>query len=59
MRAEKIQKRMIKRKVAEEPDVKEKIGEMLYNIVTLANAFDINPEQALYDFNKKTIKSIK
>ena len=65
MRAEKIRKRLIKRKLIEKPEIQkndidsEKIGEMLYEIVTLAVAHDINPEQALYDFNKKLINSIK
>ena len=76
MRAEKIQKRIVKRKVAEQPSIEdaikklradlddlehsdtkfEAIGRILYDTVTLANAFDVNSEQALYEFNKKTIK---
>jgi len=77
MRAEKIQKRLAKRKVTEKPNpediikkLKENIerlennsnvdsdiiGELLYDIVSLADAYNITSEQALYDFNKKAIK---
>ena len=78
IRAEKIQKRLIKRKLKAKPapeDIIKKLGDnleclknngftvdsdtigsMLYDIVSLANAYDIEPEQALYEFNKKTIK---
>ena len=77
MRAEKIQKRLAKRKVTEKPNpediikkLKENIerlennsnvdsdiiGELLYDIVSLAGAYNITSEQALYDFNKKAIK---
>jgi len=82
MRAEKIQKRIIKRKIAEQPSTgeiikklkeimeiwekseqhnidSETIGGILYDVVTLANTCDINSEQALYDFNKKVIESVK
>ena len=76
MRAEKIQKRLAKRKVIEQASAgdsikklrknidkmeqngikSETIGEILYDIVTLANAENINAEQSLYDFNKKVLK---
>ena len=78
MRADKIQKRLIKRKVTEKPDTEsiinkilemfknkqinvnsELIGELLYNIVSLANANNIDSEQALYEFNEEIIKNIK
>jgi len=63
MRAEKIQKRLAKRKIAEitekteQADIKEAIGGILYSIVALANACEINPEQALYEYNKKIIEN--
>jgi len=34
----------------------ELIGRILYDIVNLANVYNIDSEQSLYDFNKKTIK---
>jgi len=72
IRAEKIQKRLLKRKVTEKPNAEDiikklkenlnnninsdVIGEILYDVVSLANQHDINSEQALYDFNKKITK---
>ena len=81
MRAEKIQKRLIKRNVTEKPvfdDIIQKlkddifelenikttqsdicfdaIGRVLYDVVSLADGYNINPEQALYEFNKKMVK---
>ena len=34
----------------------DKIGRILYDVVSLANECGINPEQALYDFNNQIIK---
>jgi len=56
-RAEKIQKRLVKRKATEQADIEETIGGILYSIVTLANACEINPERALYEYNKKIIEN--
>jgi len=80
MRAEKIQKRRIKRNVIEKPNIKdilkdikknienlenfeknidsETIGNILYDVASLAGEYNINPEQALFDYNKKIIKII-
>jgi len=57
MRAEKIQKRLVKREAAAQPDIKEAIGGLLYAAVALANACETDPEQALYEYNKKIIEN--
>ena len=56
MRAEKIQKRLLKREITKQKDIKEIIGKMLYDVVTLANSCNVNPEQALYDYNENITK---
>jgi len=81
MRAEKIQKRLLKRNITEKLNIddmiknlkddiceleklknnqsntgSEIIGRTLYNLVTLSNEYNINSEQALYNFNKKMLK---
>ena len=56
-RAEKIQKRLAKMKITERTDIEEAIGGILYSIAALAGACEINPEQALYEYNKKIIEN--
>ena len=76
MRTAKIQKRLIKRTVIDQPESEEIIknifeilgdlkqneinseiiGKILYETTMLANVCNIDPEQALYDFNEKIIK---
>lgn len=76
MRAEKIQKRLIKRKVINQKESKiiiqelsenieklkdtglniDNIGKILYDAAALAAVCNIDPEQALYNFNNEIIK---
>jgi len=84
IRAEKIQKRLLKRKAVEKLHIddiikklkedisklellktgkknncSEIIGEILFDIVMFSEAYGVNSEQALYDFNKDVINIVK